>query len=78
MGNVSSAQLAATMESQGTSITDAVARADFNEVLGWLRRNVHAPGRTVTVQEMLRNVTGKPLDPTHYLKHLRSRYPETA
>ena len=51
VGNVSSAQLAATMESQGTSITDAVARADFNEVLGWLRRNVHAPGRTVTVRK---------------------------
>lgn len=78
VGNVSSAQLAATMESQGTSITDAVARADFNEVLGWLRRNVHAPGRTVTVQEMLRNVTGKPLDATHYLEHLRSRYREIA
>ncbi|MGB4138043.1 MAG: hypothetical protein WA971_15875 [Microbacterium sp.] len=74
VGNVSSAQLARAMAEQGVSIEEAVRRADFGEVRGWLRENVHGPGGTVTLQEMLVNATGSRMSPDAYRDHLRERY----
>lgn len=74
VGNVASAQLGQAMHEDGVSIQDAVRRSDFGDVLGWLRSNVHGPGSTVTVQEMLEKVTGNRLQPRQYVAHLRRRY----
>lgn len=74
VGNIASAQLVEAMTSQGVSLESAANRADYGDVLSWLRTHVHAPGRTVTVQEMLINATGRPLDAAPYKAHLRDRY----
>lgn len=74
IGNVASAQLAAAMEHQGISIDDAIANRDFTAVLGWLRTNVHGPGRTRSIQQILRTATGSALNAEPYRRHLASRY----
>lgn len=74
IGNVASAQLAVAMEARGVSIADAVAERDFSRVLGWLRENVHAPGRTRSIQQVLQTATGSPLNATAYRQHLAARY----
>src|SRR5690606_41689977 len=74
VGNIASAQLAAAMEGSGVSLADAAARRDFSDVLGWLRENVHAPGLTVSVQEMLVRATGEPMNAEPYRKHIADRY----
>lgn len=74
IGNVSSAQLGSAMEAQDVSLADAVSRGDFSQVLGWLRTNVHAPGRTVSVQQMLINATGGSLNAAPYRRHIETRY----
>ncbi|MGB4138041.1 MAG: hypothetical protein WA971_15865 [Microbacterium sp.] len=74
IGNVASAQLAAAMEDDGVSIEAAVAKGDFSEVLGWLRTHVHAPGRAKSIQQILQDATGRPLDAAPYRQHLAGRY----
>jgi carboxypeptidase Taq len=74
VGNIASAQLAAAMEGSGVSLADAAARRDFSDVLEWLRENVHAPGLTVSVQEMLVRATGEPMNAEPYRKHIADRY----
>lgn len=74
IGNVSSAQLAQAMEEQGVSLADASSNGDFSGVLAWLRNNVHAKGRAVSIQEVLESATGRRLDAEPYVDHLRSRY----
>ncbi|MGF2949382.1 gluzincin family metallopeptidase [Microbacterium alcoholitolerans] len=74
IGNVASAQLAQAMEDQGISIAEAIASRDFSAVLGWLQKNVHSPGRTKSVQEVLQAATGSPLNAAPYRKHLADRY----
>jgi carboxypeptidase Taq len=43
-------------------------------LLGWLREHVHGKGSLLGFQDLLRAATGKPLDPSDFMDHLRARY----
>lgn len=74
VGNLASAQLAEQIEKDGISLASSVSGRDFTAPLGWLRTNVHGPGRSLTMTELLTNATGRPLDSEPYRRHLISRY----
>jgi len=74
IGNLVSAQLWRAMEDAGVGVRAALAARDVTPVLGWLRREVHAPGRTYTLAELVEQATGGPLSAEPYLAHLTSRY----
>jgi carboxypeptidase Taq len=74
VGNIGSAQMAEAQERDGVSIPDAVAARDFRAPLDWLRTNIHAPGRTKTMHEVLTDATGSRLDAEPYRRHLVGRY----
>lgn len=74
VGNIGSAQLARAMTASGVSLGEAARRADYRDVLAWLREHVHRFGRTVTVQEMLTAATGRPMQADPYKDHLADRY----
>lgn len=74
VGNLASAQFAEAQAADGVDIGAAIAVRDLGPVLGWLRREVHAPGRSLPMTELLTRTTGRPLDADPYLRHLRGRY----
>ncbi|GGM40199.1 hypothetical protein ACFFX1_17675 [Dactylosporangium sucinum] len=74
IGNLVSAQLWRAMETQGISVTRALTARDVSPVLHWLRGNVHAPGRTYTLAELVERATGGPLSAEPYREHLTQRY----
>ncbi|HEY0638582.1 MAG TPA: hypothetical protein VGD67_13110 [Pseudonocardiaceae bacterium] len=74
IGNLLSAQLAGAMAADGVDVTAATAAGDLSPVLGWLRRHVHAPGRTFTLAELTVRATGAELSAEPYLDHLTRRY----
>jgi carboxypeptidase Taq len=43
-------------------------------LLGWLRAHVHGKGSLLGFQDLLRAATGKSLDPSDFMDHLRARY----
>jgi carboxypeptidase Taq len=52
----------------------ALAEGDMAPLLGWLRTNVHGKGSLLGFQDLLRAATGKTLDPSDFMDHLRARY----
>lgn len=74
VGNIASAQLAEQMGADGVDLGSAVTDRDFTAVLGWLRREVHGPGRSLSLTELLTQATGRPLDAEPYARHLIGRY----
>ena len=54
----------------GPSVPEKAAKA----LLGWLRQHVHGKGSLLGFQDLLRAATGKPLDPSDFMDHLRARY----
>ena len=47
---------------------------DLSPLMNWLKTNVHAHGSLMGFNELLREATGKPLDPRDFQAHLRARY----
>ena len=73
LGNIHSAQLFATAESE-PAVATALAAADYRPLLAWLRKHVHSRGATLDPAELIRAATGRPPATDAYLAHLKARY----
>ena len=73
IGNIHSAQLFATAESE-PAVATALAVADYGPLLAWLRKHVHSRGATLDPADLIRAATGRPPATDAYLAHLKSRY----
>ena len=58
----------------GGRLSEQIASGEFAPLLGWLRENVHQWGRKYEPTELVRRVTGGPLDPAPYLKYLKAKF----
>ena len=72
LGNLISAQLfdAASVALGGAD--EVLARGDFDQLLGWLRANVHEHGRSLSAGEIVEHATGKPLSSDAFLTYLKA------
>ena len=53
--------------------TSAARQAQVWQTLGWLRQHVHPVGRALNAEDLVRQVTGRPLDSTAFLQHVRGK-----
>ncbi|MEO8616442.1 MAG: carboxypeptidase M32 [Luteolibacter sp.] len=73
LGNINSAQLFAAAR-KDPAIATAIDTADYQPLLGWLRKNVHSHGGTLDPSDLIQQATGTLPSPEAYLAHLKSRY----
>lgn len=50
------------------------AAGDFASLLGWLRENIHTNGRRYSAPRLVREVTGRDLDPSDLITHLETKF----
>ena len=74
LGNVFAAQLMGAASRQISGLWPQVAAGQFGELLGWLRRNVHAWGRMQESEPLVATATGEPVSARWLVDSLRSRY----
>lgn len=74
LGAMAAAQLMRAARAAVPGLDAAMARGDLSPLTGWLRRNVHGKGSLLGFQDLLREATGKPLDPRDFTAHLAERY----
>ncbi|MCS6930855.1 MAG: carboxypeptidase M32 [Acetobacteraceae bacterium] len=74
LGAMAAAQLMAAARAVTAGLDEALARGDLSPLVGWLRAKVHAQGARLGFQDLLREATGKPLDPADFMAHLTRRY----
>jgi carboxypeptidase Taq len=76
LGAMAAAQLMAAARRAAPGLDAALARGDLSVLVGWLRKNVHGRGSLLGFNDLLREATGKPLDPADFEAHLIARYLE--
>ena len=76
LGNLVSVQIWEKMEQDLPDIDDQIEQAKFDEILGWLRDNVHAHGAKFEPQELVQKVTGSKITPEPYIRYLQSKFGE--
>lgn len=74
LGAMAAAQLMKAARAAVPGLDDALGEGEMAPLLGWLRANVHGKGSLLGFQDLLREATGKPLDPTDFTAHLTARY----
>lgn len=77
LGNLYGAQFLAAMEKNTNSvgnIDNLAETGNFKIILDWLRKNIHQYGSLYTPDELIKKVTGQPLDPSYFLDYLDKKY----
>ena len=74
LGAMAAAQLMNAARRTNPGIDAALAQGDLSPLVTWLRTNVHARGSLLGFNDLLREATGKPLDPADFQAHLTARY----
>jgi carboxypeptidase Taq len=76
LGNLMASQFWAKMEEDIPDLADQIERAQFAEMMSWLRENIHQHGAKFEPMELLQRVTGNTLSVEPYLRYLRGKYEE--
>ncbi|MBE3576953.1 MAG: carboxypeptidase M32 [Limnochordales bacterium] len=74
LGNVLSVQFYRQAVQEEPEIPQAIARGELMMLKEWLRRRIHVHGAKFEPQELVRKVTGRPLDPQPYLEYIEGKY----
>lgn len=74
LGAMTAAQLFQAARRALPELDAHLARGDFLPLVAWLRREVHERASLLSSQELITQVTGRPLDPKVFEAHLRHRY----
>ncbi len=74
IGNILSAQIYAAAKKGHPAIEGDIARGQFTNLHGWLRRSVYTHGRKFGVDELIRKSTGSPMRIEPYMAYLKTKY----
>ncbi len=74
LGAMAAAQLMAAARREAEDLDAGLGRGDLGPLVAWLRLRVHGQGSRLGFNGLLREATGKPLDPADFEAHLTARY----
>jgi carboxypeptidase Taq len=74
LGNVISAQLWNQIKIDLPELDSQIEKGQFNNLLDWLRQNIHRHGAKFEPQVLVEKVTGSKINPQPYLAYLESKY----
>ena len=75
LGAMAAAQIYRAAELALPDLTKQLGQGDFRALMNWLVVNVHALGRFhASTDDLLRALTGAPLDGSIFREHLEKRY----
>ena len=66
-------RVAQAMDAEIGTPEQHIATGDVSPMLAWLRQNVHGVGRALNAEDLVQQVTGRPLDSTAFLRHLTAK-----
>ena len=73
LGHLISAQLSEAMTAAIGSPEEHVVRGDITPLLSWLRTHVHPLGRRVNAEQLVEQVSGRPLSTEPFLNYLEAK-----
>lgn len=74
LGNLYAAQFYKQANKDIPNLVEQIENGNFSILLDWLRKNIHQKGKLLRADELVKDVTGKPLDENIFIKYLRDKY----
>jgi len=76
LGNLVSAQLWEKIQQDIPNLDVQISQGKFDELLAWLRTNIHHHGAKFKPQDLVKRVTGTTIQADPYMRYLRGKYSE--
>jgi carboxypeptidase Taq len=73
LGSLIAMQLWEKVHNVREGLEEEIARGDFAGLFGWLREHVHAVGAKMTVQDLVKEATDRPLSAAPALRYLEAK-----
>lgn len=73
-GNLYSAQFYHQMSKDIPDLDKKISTGKFQEINHWLRKNIHIHGKTYQAADLIKKVTGEPLDSKYFIQYLSKKY----
>lgn len=74
LGNLYAAQFWNSLIKENPQAYKQIAKGEFKEILAWLRKNIHAHGRTYSASQLVKKVTGEELNSRYFAEYLEKKY----
>lgn len=74
LGNLVSAQLWERMLQDIPDADGQIEKADFSNILNWMREHVHVYGMKYEPQELVEKITGSKITPEPYIRYLNTKF----
>jgi carboxypeptidase Taq len=74
IGAINSTQIFATIKKQIPDLMERIKNGDFITLMSWLNKNVHSRASFLSQDELMTEITGKPMDVNIYKDYLTKRY----
>jgi carboxypeptidase Taq len=74
LGNLYASQFFAKAKKDLVNLDEQFERGQFGQLLEWLRKNIHRHGQRYRADELVKQVTGEPLNPSYLIRHLKEKY----
>jgi carboxypeptidase Taq len=74
LGNLYAAQIFSTLQDAFPNIDELLAQGDTASILHWLQQHMYNVGAIYRPEELMKRVTGKPLNPTYFTRYLTSKF----
>lgn len=73
LGNLYAAQFYAAFRKAHPSFDTEMELGDFTNLATWLKHNIHTYGKQKSPAELVRDVTGEPLNPDYFIAYIREK-----
>lgn len=74
LGNLYAAQMYHHAQTQLLSLADELRAGKTEPLLNWLRKNVHQHGKKYSAGELIKEITGEPLQSTYFIDYLKKKF----
>jgi carboxypeptidase Taq len=76
LGNLYGRQIFDAARDQISNLDDRIADGDLKTLREWLREKIHRVGRSISAEELMISVTGRPLSAQPFIDYLETKYGE--
>ena len=74
LGALTAAQLASQLREDIKNLDQQVEKGDFNELIKWLKLNIHSKASLYSTNEILQQVTNSELNAKYFMDYIKNRY----
>ncbi len=76
LGNLYAAQFYNQMRKDLPKLDKQIAKGNFAEINQWLKHHIHRHGKTYRASDLVKRVTGEPLNSRYFAEYLEKKYKE--